>query len=805
MDLITTFPPNSINTREVKTSYSLFDLLFPLDNTSHISAIVIDAELNYEELTVGYIRYCSYLIGNLIKSRHPSCWSSTKQSRLLGILGSSKESYIMMSTSCFIAASHCLCFDDLSARAISQRIIIYKPDFLVCKDSTFDKAIESLSLVNLTIPVFNIEAELKKISFDGHDKLIAASTYVQDNELFTLFTSGSTGLPKAISHSPFSYIDYAKETSQIFFGLNKSSVIFTATDAGWINGHTYAFYGPNLCRSTSVICTALSELTDSQFLKSILSITKTTCFYASVTFFRTLRYRSRISTINFADLQLDRVGSCGESLAHNLGQWILKFFSPKFGAIVNTYFQTETGGIITAPRDQDGISADMSNVGKSLNVKINIACDVMSFSDLQNENIQPNELLICQPWPGLFSKVTSDRPTNYFTSQGFFRLHDVGYYDKEGFLFIGGRSDDVMNVAGHRISCSEVENCLMSFDGVDEVSVVEIPDNVLGSSSVVLYSSSSALDKDEIYRFISDNLSQYHVPSAVIRFNNLPKTKSGKIIRRILRQVLIEGFLDSTIDQSTFMNKSEFTKDAISFFQYWLCTQIKLPPLRSTTPEALCSKFLSDTSVEYFIIHFLISLVEICNPCIPSNCDIEKVSLAIMHSNNTFISLGINTGQITGLQEFQKSVKQELACLNIEELPSYIVFSLKIRDNLYVRVILEYSIDNELYTVYLNKLGCSEGVDMISITEKLYLLLDTSECDTIKSKLLPLSSIVENCSEAADRLTAGSHLNLERRCVRCKCSYSSISELRGDRGFLIPIVSSNTSSMYICDLCLRGW
>ena len=160
-----------------------------------------------------------------------------------------------------------------------------------------------------------------------------------------------------------------------------------------------------------------------------------------------------------------------------IGVWAINFFKPKRKTIVNTYFQTETGGILTAPRDEDGIPSDYSCVGRPRDdLGITIAKNVMNNDRLKKENIEPNELLVCKSWDGIFLEVISDRETKYFTSEGYFRLHDVGYFDEEGFLYIGGRSDDVININGHRISTSEIENICISLKAINEVCAVSVPD-----------------------------------------------------------------------------------------------------------------------------------------------------------------------------------------------------------------------------------------------------------------------------------------------------------------------------------------
>ena len=220
---------------------------------------------------------------------------------------------------------------------------------------------------------------------------------------------------------------------------------------------------------------------------------------------------------------LERVGSCGEPLANDVGKWVIEYFHPQRKSIVNTYFQTETGGIITAPRDEDGFNNDHSNVGKPIKfVDIQKAEKILSQQQLLDEKIEPNELLICKAWGGVFHSVISDRPTKYFTKQGYYRLHDVGYFDETSSLFIGGRSDDVINVAGHRVGSSEIENTVIKVPGIFESCAVEIPDTIMNSSIALFYSAQDKISEVIIRDKISQDLSEYHQPQYIFKFNNLP-------------------------------------------------------------------------------------------------------------------------------------------------------------------------------------------------------------------------------------------------------------------------------------------
>ena len=486
-----------------------------------------------------------YLANKITKKFKNNNNNNSKQLKIMGVLSASEESVILMLSSLYMAAHHCICFEDLSEEAICQRIILFKPDIILYRDKL------EIKMKHVEMSLNSKEFIFEKINIskaEQYKKEKIEKFYNKNSSLFTLFTSGSTGLPKAIVHGGIDYINYAKYTTENYFGIKKGSTMFSAVDAGWINGHTYAFYGPLLLGAKTIINEDPLLLTIPKSIGEYFEKLKPDCFYTSVTLLRLLKTfcREDINIYNFFkrknnDFILDRIGSCGEPLAHSVGEWAMGFFKPLRKSIVNTYFQTETGGIIVAPRDEDKAPNDYSCVGKpNSKIKIVLAQNIKSKDQLEKEQIEPNELLICEPWDGIFQKVISDRKQSYFTSTGEFRLHDVGYFDEDGYLFIGGRSDDVINVSGHRISSSEIENICMSLESINEICAVASPDQMAGSRVVLFFSSPEISEKElkdiksQLNNLIMKRLSQYHVPKEIYFFKNFPKTKSGKIMRRIM-------------------------------------------------------------------------------------------------------------------------------------------------------------------------------------------------------------------------------------------------------------------------------
>ena len=513
---------------------------------------------------------CSYLSRNFASKirKNIKNKNSDDQLKIMAIISASEESVILMLASLYLGAHHCICFEDLSQEAINQRLDIFKPHIIVCKKH-LHKKVESALAKNKEVnpPIIVIDVDTIDNEPYQEDKVI---NYKNHYNLFTLFTSGSTGKPKAIIHGVREYLKYAKFTTAYFFGVKRYSKIFTAVDAGWINGHTYAFYGPLLLGGISIINEIPTLISMPRILGEYLNQIRPECFYTSVTLLRLLKSMTRehekLSFYLSKDFKIERIGSCGEPLAHNVGKWVIDFFEPSRKSIVNTYFQTETGGILAAPRDEDGVPKDYSSVGKPLKeLGLVQAKDLINPEQLAKENLQPNELLVKNYWSGIFNMVVSDKRSKYFTESGYFRLHDVGYLDVDGYLYIGGRSDDVINVSGHRISTSEIESICLNLNLIKEACAVSASDSLTGEK-IILYLTPSKIicDTESIKiktrQIIENKLSKYHLPSRIEIFNELPKTQSGKIMRRIMRDLAENNFFNEKLDYSTLANKENFLR-----------------------------------------------------------------------------------------------------------------------------------------------------------------------------------------------------------------------------------------------------
>ncbi len=495
--------------------------------------------------------------------------SADMSERIMIIGKASSETATVMIASALIGRCHCVLFEDLSLEAILCRINIFKPALIYIR-SSFDKdkflRLQPLAKERgITIKKYSgFYDNLSVINPSNYSnfcedlesyKLLPDIPIESQNYLFCLFTSGSTGQPKAIWHSFGGYLVYSSYSfKKYLIGAGAKDGIFCGTDAAWINGHTYGVYGPLLTGTKTIFIEDINSLQHPRKLQRFLEATKPSFFYCSVTLLRAIRSFALITgskSVSDDLIGVVGIGSCGETLANDVAKWALHYFKCKNKFVVNTYFQTETGGILVAPLETNGESTDHSTVGRSdFPVRIDV-CEL------------DKSLSVPDPWPGCFSMVTCDRKPRYWDQKRGYLLHDLGHQDQSLFLYVDGRIDDVINISGHRVSTGEIESTTLSIDErIYEAAAVELDDSIAGKKIVLFYVLSNGLSIDDklIKSCLVQKLTPYHRPWKVIQIGCLPKTKSGKIARRILRKVAKGDNGLEEEDLSTIVNYIEFVK-----------------------------------------------------------------------------------------------------------------------------------------------------------------------------------------------------------------------------------------------------
>lgn len=375
-----------------------------------------------------------------------------------------------------------------------------------------------------------------------------------EDPLFLLYTSGSTGTPKGVVHTTGGYLLGAAMTTKYIFDVHPEDVLFTAGDVGWITGHTYALYGPLLLGIPTVVFEGTPAFPDYGRLWQIVEKHKVTHFYIAPTALRLLRKAGEHEIEKYDLSTLRTLGSVGEPISPDIWEWYNEKVGKDQCHISDTYWQTESGSHFIAP-----IAGITPNKPGSASLPF-FGIDTCLIDPVSGHEIKGNDvegvLAVKNTWPSMARSVYKNHekymdtylrpyPGYYFTGDGAARDHD-GYY------WIRGRVDDVVNVSGHRLSTAEIEAALIEHHGVSEAAVVGINDDLTGQAVVAYVAlkdqfadhinghetsdEAFALRKDLILT-VRKVIGPFAAPKSVIIVQDLPKTRSGKIMRRILRKI----------------------------------------------------------------------------------------------------------------------------------------------------------------------------------------------------------------------------------------------------------------------------
>lgn len=375
-----------------------------------------------------------------------------------------------------------------------------------------------------------------------------------EDPLFLLYTSGSTGTPKGVVHTTAGFLLGAALTTRYVFDVQKDDILFTAGDVGWITGHTYALYGPLALGVPTVVFEGTPAYPDYGRLWQIVQKHKATHFYVAPTALRLLRKSGEDEIAKYDLLSLRTLGSVGEPISPDIWEW----YNEKVGKgqchISDTYWQTESGSHLIAPFA--GVTPNKPGSASLPFFGIQTALiDPVSGTEIHGNDVE-GVLVVKDLWPSMARTVYRNHakymdtylnpyPGYYFTGDGAARDHD-GYY------WIRGRVDDVVNVSGHRLSTAEIEAALIEHHGVLEAAVVGINDDLTGQAVVAYVAlkddsaeringretsdDAFALRKDLVLQ-VRKEIGPFAAPKSVIIVADLPKTRSGKIMRRILRKI----------------------------------------------------------------------------------------------------------------------------------------------------------------------------------------------------------------------------------------------------------------------------
>ena len=506
-----------------------------------------------------------------------------------------------------LGAIHTVVFSGFSSMALRDRIAETKSKFIITADyglrrgkkiplkKIVDEAVKDISLVEKIILVnrsdeniyseetFNVNVSSDNVMEEGRDILyrdliknsedfIDPVPVESNHPLYILYTSGTTGKPKGIVHSTGGYLVYIYNTFKRCFGINRNDVYWCAADIGWVTGHSYIVYAPLMHGASIFLYEGAPDTPSPSRWWELIEKYKVSIFYTSPTALRMFRSFGD-KYITKSDLSSLRIlGSVGEVINPEIWKWYSSVIGNNKCLIIDTWWQTETGGFMIAPRSNFKIT-DLKPGSVSFPLP-GISADIVDESGNTLPAGEKGFLVINKPWPGMALGIYGDAKRYkdvYWTKfKGMYYSGDYAVKDSDGYFWILGRSDETLNIASHRIGTSELESVIVESNSVAEAAVVGIPDSIKGENFIVfvvlknsktltLNVSSENVSSDfnleevkkEIILGLRKSIGSLSKPKDIFFVKSLPKTRSGKILRRLLKKIFLN---ESYGDLSTLEN-----------------------------------------------------------------------------------------------------------------------------------------------------------------------------------------------------------------------------------------------------------
>jgi acetyl-CoA synthetase len=525
--------------------------------------------LTYQEL---YDETCRF--SNALRAKGIS-----KGDRVIIYMPMVPEAAIAMLACARVGAVHSVVFAGFSSTSLADRVNDCQAKMVLTSDGNFrgNKTIPVKSVVDEALEksksiesVIVLERTKQTINmFEGRDhwwhdcikeesNVCEAEVMDSEDMLFILYTSGSTGKPKGVVHSSAGYMVYSAYTFQNVFQYNEDDIYWCTADVGWITGHSYIVYGPLLCGATTVMFEGVPTFPNVSRFWDIVDKFKINQFYTAPTAIRALQAHGLEPLKNNSLESLKVIGSVGEPINEEAWHWYHDNVGKGNCPLVDTWWQTETGGIMISALA--GITPNKPAHASLPLPGIHPVIVDAEGNELIGNNVQGN-LCIKFPWPSILRTTYGDHQrciNTYFSNyKGMYFTGDGVKRDHDGYLRILGRVDDVINVSGHRMGTAEVENAINEHEEVIESAVVGYPHNIKGEGiyAYVIVNSKSSDDiiKGEIIDVVRRVIGPIAKPDKVQIVSGLPKTRSGKIMRRILRKIASNDYKNLG-DTSTLLN-----------------------------------------------------------------------------------------------------------------------------------------------------------------------------------------------------------------------------------------------------------
>ena len=475
------------------------------------------------------------------------------------------EAAVAMLACARIGAIHSVVFGGFSPDSLAGRIVDSKAKVVITADEglraskhiplkvNVDAALErpGTSSVETVIVVRHTGGPINMQSprdrwyhtlMEGQSTDCAPTPVEAEHPLFVLYTSGSTGKPKGVLHTTGGYLVYVSYTHELVFDLREDDVYWCTADVGWVTGHSYVVYGPLCNGATTVMFEGVPNYPDHSRFWQVIDKHKVSLFYTAPTAIRALMREGEEPVKKTSRASLRLLGSVGEPINPEAWEWYYRVVGENRCPIVDTWWQTETGGIMISPLP----GAIATKPGSATLPFFGIKPAIVDAEGTVQEGVAEGNLLITDSWPGQVRTIYGDHqrfietyfsayPGNYFSGDGARR-------DEDGYYWITGRVDDVINVSGHRLGTAEVESALVAHPKVAEAAVVGCPHEIKGQgiyAYVTLIAGETGSDelRAELVAWVRKEIGPIATPDYLQWAPGLPKTRSGKIMRRILRKI----------------------------------------------------------------------------------------------------------------------------------------------------------------------------------------------------------------------------------------------------------------------------
>ena len=525
-----------------------------------------DKKITYREL---HQQVCK--LANALKSRGVS-----KGDRVCIYMPMVPEAAYAMLACARIGAVHSVVFGGFSPESIKDRILDSDCQTVITADegvrgarmiplkANVDQALEKCPNVHSVFVVRRTNADVPW--FEDRDVCYYKATEAADSEcepelmdaedpLFILYTSGSTGKPKGVLHTTAGYLLGASITHKYVFDYHEGDVYWCTADVGWVTGHSYIVYGPLANGAITLIFEGVPTYPDASRFWQVIDKHQVNIFYTAPTAIRALMSAGDSPVKSTSRSSLRLLGSVGEPINPEAWEWYYHIVGDSRCPIVDTWWQTETGAIMISPIP--GVT-DLKP-GSATTPFFGVKAALLDADGNEIEGAATGNLVLCNSWPSQIRSVYGDHQRcieTYFTTyHGYYFTGDSARRDEDGFYWVTGRVDDVINVSGHRLGTAEIESALVLHPAVAEAAVVGYPHDIKGQGIYAYVSLMAGTEASEdlraaLLKFVAKEIGSFARPEVIQFAPGLPKTRSGKIMRRILRKIA-SNELDTLGDTTT--------------------------------------------------------------------------------------------------------------------------------------------------------------------------------------------------------------------------------------------------------------